>query len=71
MKETIVMQECGQCGKIFPIKYFEDGSIEYTSDSCDCEAEFSPIEGQPSISEWLKRGNRKEKYEYANRRNDN
>lgn len=53
MKNTVVMQECQECGKRFPVRYFEDGTIEYISDTCDCEAGFNPIEGKPSISEWL------------------
>lgn len=43
--------------KIFPAIYSENGSIDY-SDACDCESDFHPVSGQPSISEWLE--NRKE-----------
>lgn len=53
MKNTVVMQECQECGKRFPVTYCEDGTIKYISDTCDCESGFTPIEGQPSISEWL------------------
>ena len=53
MKNTVVMQECQKCREKFPIAYFEDGTIKYISDTCDCEAGFNPIEGQPSLSEWL------------------
>lgn len=53
MKNIIVMQECTNCGKMFPLRYFEDGTFEYVSDTCDCEADFEPVNGKPSISEWL------------------
>lgn len=54
MKKITVMQECECCGKIFPAIYSENGSIDY-SDACDCEGNFHPVSGQPSISEWLER----------------
>lgn len=53
MRNIIVMQQCTQCGKMFPLRYFEDGTLEYISDTCNCEADFEPINGKPSISEWL------------------
>lgn len=53
MKSRVVMQECQQCGKLFPVRYFEDGTYEYAGETCECEAEFEPINGEPSISEWL------------------
>ena len=49
----IVMQECNCCGKRFPIEYCSDGTYSYISNTCNCESSFEPIEGQPSISEWL------------------
>jgi hypothetical protein len=53
MKNIIVMQECSVCGKRFPLRYFEDGTYEYISETCNCEAGFNPINGSLSISEWL------------------
>ncbi len=53
MKSKIVEQECENCGNRFYLKYFEDGSYEYISPTCDCESEFHPINGEPSISQWL------------------
>lgn len=53
MKKITVMQECSCCGKIFPAIYSKDVSINYT-DACDCESDFHPVSGQPSIGEWLK-----------------
>ncbi|WP_368191436.1 hypothetical protein [Blautia sp. 1033sp1_1033st1_G9_1033SCRN_220408] len=57
MKKITVMQECECCGITFPAIYYENGSIDY-SDACNCESDFHPVSGQPSISEWLE--NRKE-----------
>ena len=46
-------QECNECGKLFQITYFEDGTYEYFDDPCNCESGFSPVDGVPSISEWI------------------
>ena len=54
MKSKVVMQTCTCCGKIFPVEYFENGNIEYIGEPCECESDFEPISGEPSISEWLK-----------------
>ena len=55
MKNTVVMQECSQCNKRFPLRYFADGTYEFVSEPCDCESAFNPIEGKPSITEWIER----------------
>lgn len=52
MKKITVMQECECCWITFPAIYSENGNIDY-SDACDCESDFHPVSGQPSISEWL------------------
>lgn len=51
MKSKVVMQTCTCCGKIFPVEYFENGNIEYIGEPCECECDFEPISGEPSISE--------------------
>lgn len=48
-----VEQECSSCGKHFHIKYCSDGSYEYIDGVCDCLASFHPVNGEPSISEWI------------------
>jgi len=56
----LVEQVCDQCGKHFQIFYnFErdaDGKVkvyyDYPMGACNCEAEFSPIDGEPSLTEW-------------------
>ena len=55
METIIVTQECCDCGHRFDIMYLQDGNYLYLdNDSCDCEcASFSPVDGQPSISQWL------------------
>jgi len=53
MKTIVIKQECNSCGKEFDVKYFTDSHYEYVSEPCDCEDGFSPISGQPSISQWL------------------
>ena len=53
----IVIQECTCCNKRFPVKYFENGNYEYMSKPCECESDFKPIAGEPSISEWIKQCN--------------
>lgn len=54
MKSKVVMQECTCCGQRFYVKYYENGTIEYTYKTCECESDFEPIDGEPSISEWIK-----------------
>lgn len=53
MKSKIVMQECTCCRKIFAVRYLENGNIEYMDEPCECEGDFEPISGEPSISEWM------------------
>ena len=53
MKSKIVMQECTCCGKIFSVRYLENGNIEYTDEPCECESDFELISGEPSINEWM------------------
>ena len=47
------MQVCMCCGKIFPVRYLENRNIEYMDEPCECESDFEPISGEPSISEWM------------------
>lgn len=53
MQNKVVMQECTCCRKRFPVRYFMNGSYEYMGETCKCESDFEPIEGEPSISEWM------------------
>jgi len=46
---------CSACGKIFVISYRVDGSYEYITEPCECETDFEPCDGYPSISEWLEK----------------
>jgi len=52
---NIFLQECDGCGMQFELEYLKNGSYNYVNSSvdCGCESSFSPIEGAPSISEWL------------------
>lgn len=54
-KYKVVEQVCEVCGKHFYLRYCSDGSYEYIGDTCDCEEFFRPIDGEPSISEWLEK----------------
>lgn len=47
------MQACTCCGKIFAVRYLENGNIEYMDEPCECESDFEPISGEPSINEWM------------------
>ena len=53
MKTLKISQECNECGKKFLVEYQEDGSYEYETEPCDCESDFSPSKGSPSMSQWL------------------
>lgn len=46
-------QECHGCGKRFYLRYCSDGTYKHIGESCDCEADFSPVDGELSISEWI------------------
>ena len=48
-----VEQICESCGKHFYLKYCSDGTYEYIGEVCDCESDFHPVEGEPSIPEWI------------------
>lgn len=48
-----VEQICEGCGKHFYLKYCSDETYEYVGEVCDCEAGFHPVEGEPSVSEWM------------------
>lgn len=62
--EACYDQVCTCCGKKFPVWYRYDtekkhSEITYNNpwvktggSPCDCEAEFSPANGAPSVSEW-------------------
>jgi hypothetical protein len=52
MKTKIVKQRCNECGRQFNIEYHSDGSYYYIENTCDCESDFSPVDG-PSIFQWL------------------
>ena len=49
----VVTCECEKCGDVFGVLYMADGSYAYANEPCECEANFHPIDGEPSISEWL------------------
>ena len=53
MKSKIVMQVCTCFWKIFLVRYLENRNIEYMDEPCECESDFEPISGEPSISEWM------------------
>lgn len=48
-----VEQECDGCGKHFYVRYCSDGTYEYIGEVCTCLASFRPVNGEPSISEWI------------------
>lgn len=52
-QQKIVRQQCNECGCEFDLVYWSDGTYTYLDDTCDCESNFSPVDGQPSLSEWL------------------
>ena len=54
MNDNVFEQECNECGVRFRVRYFYDGSYEYVDDPCECESGFSPVEGNLSISEFIK-----------------
>lgn len=49
----IVTQECHFCGKRFDLMYWANGTYTYLEEPCECEAEFSPVDGKPTLMEWL------------------
>lgn len=50
----VVEQICDNCGMHFYLKYYPNGTYEYTGKVCECESGFHPLEGEYSISEWFK-----------------
>ena len=48
-----VEQECEGCGKHFLVRYCPDGTYDFLEDPCPCRDPFHPVDGKPSISEWL------------------
>ena len=50
--KTTVLQQCNCCGKHFRLEYMSNGTYSYLDNTCDCESDFTPIDG-PSINEWL------------------
>ena len=52
-----VEQVCECCGRHFWLLYHEDGAYDYLDDRgegpCGCEADYHPVDGSPTISEWL------------------
>ena len=53
MKTYIASQECSYCGEQFRVEYAECGGYRFIDFPCECEVEFSPVDGEPSISQWL------------------
>ncbi len=49
----IFEQECNNCGARFKVRYMRDGTYIYIDEPCECDSDFSPVEGNPSMSEWL------------------
>lgn len=59
----LVNQRCEACGRVFPVLYkarfdsstgvFINDGYDYVGETCACEADFAPDEGDPSISEWI------------------
>ena len=47
------LQECHACSKEFIIRVYQNGSYDYLTDTCDCESEFSPCNGELSISQCM------------------
>ena len=53
MRKAYIMQECHRCGHHFVLEYRSNGSYGYTTEPCECGEGFSPVDGMPSISQWL------------------
>lgn len=53
MRTYSATQECNSCGAHFAIEYCENGGYNYLDCPCECEDTFSPVDGEPSISEWI------------------
>lgn len=49
-----VMQKCENCGALFYVEYYSDGTYEYMNDVCECESEFHPYySNNPTLSEFM------------------
>ena len=51
---------CTCCGKKFPVWYTFDTetkavSLECSDGACECDAEYFPVAGSPSLSEWVEK----------------
>lgn len=44
---------CDSCGCKFAFRYDSDRTFAYVGAPCDCDARFHPVEGKPSLDEWL------------------
>lgn len=54
MRYFDAQQNCNDCNETFTVRYWENGSYDYMDDACECEESgFSPLNGVPSISQWL------------------
>lgn len=55
----LAKQKCHCCGKEFVVRYNADGTYDYlpNEEVCDCENDFSPVDGVITIDEWLKKIN--------------
>jgi hypothetical protein len=52
LNPAVVEQECNDCHKRFYLKYLDNGSYEYICKPCNCESDFSPVDGL-SINQYL------------------
>lgn len=59
---TLAIQKCNQCGTTFAVRYNRDGSYTYYDEPCDCDSDFSPADGELSISEWIERVEKEEAF---------
>lgn len=55
----LAKQKCNTCGKEFVVRYNADGTYDYLPNEkvCDCENDFSPVDGVMTIDEWIKKIN--------------
>ena len=51
MKYIDSPQSCNECGCEFIIRIYENGSYDYLTETCECESDFSPCNGELSISQ--------------------
>ena len=48
-----VTQECNSCGARTTVRYRENGWYDFLNTPCECESTFSPVDGEPTINQWL------------------